>query len=100
MIYIRHATGSSIIYPLAKCCVSVFFVISGFVLTLSYRERPIEASGKDAIRFSAAKIKPLFPLHGIMLLFGLLREILTSHNPWYKYVVELLIVQAVSAADY
>ena len=50
--------------------VSVFFVLSGFVMTYSYWNRPIPPTLKDAVRFSIKKIKKLYPLHLLMLFVG------------------------------
>jgi peptidoglycan/LPS O-acetylase OafA/YrhL len=60
-------------------------------MTLSYWERPIEATGKEALKFSLKKIKPLFHLHVIMLFFGLLIGVLTTHSSWSAYIAKLVI---------
>lgn len=88
LIYIYHATH---LRPLGQWGVSVFFVLSGFVMTLSYWERPIKPTVEDAVAFSLRKIKRLFALHVIMLLCGLLREVLTTENSWPDYAVKLLL---------
>ena len=75
MVFIYHGTGLN---PLGIWGVSVFFSLSGFVMTYSYWERNLQANLHDAFLFSYKKIKKLFPLHIIMLLFGLLREVLIT----------------------
>ena len=52
--------------------VSVFFILSGFLMTYSYRDRPPAAGPFHAARFSLRKIGRLYPLHLIMLLAGAL----------------------------
>ena len=50
--------------------VSVFFVLSGFVMTYSYWNRPPQKSFKDSVLFSFKKIRKFYPLHLLMLLVG------------------------------
>ena len=50
--------------------VSVFFVLSGFLMTYSYWNRPIGKKFKDSFLFMIRKIRKLYPLHLLMLLAG------------------------------
>ena len=69
--YTYHGIGAKLYFG-GRWGVSVFFVLSGFVLVRSYWERPVEPTVRNAFAFSAGKIKKLFPLHVLMLLAGLL----------------------------
>lgn len=53
--------------------VSVFFILSGFVMTYSYWNRPPAVSLRDSMVFAAKKIKRLYPLHLCMLAVGAVR---------------------------
>lgn len=46
--------------------VSVFYVMSGFLLFYNYRDAELGVSLKDSFRFAIGKIKKLYPLHIIM----------------------------------
>lgn len=50
--------------------VSVFFSLSGFLMTYSYWNRPPQNSFKESVLFSIKKIRKLYPLHLLMLFFG------------------------------
>lgn len=50
--------------------VSVFFVLSGFLMTYSYWNRPPHNTFRGSVLFSIKKIKKLYPLHLLMLFFG------------------------------
>ena len=43
--------------------VSVFFILSGFVLTYSYYDKPLKADVKSSVSFALRKIGKLYPLH-------------------------------------
>ena len=58
----------------------VFFILSGFVMTYSYWNRPLKLSIKDAVFFTIIKIKRLYPLHLLMLFWGALFSFL-NHKP-------------------
>lgn len=52
--------------------VSIFFVLSGFVMFYSYNTREIKCSVTDNFCFAKIKIKKLYPLHIVMMLFSML----------------------------
>ncbi len=63
--------------------VSVFFVLSGFVMTYTYYNRELEKTLKKCIQFSINKIKKLYPLHILMMLSALVfvvKELLTNFS--------------------
>ena len=78
-IYLYHAirtfpSGDFLYFYFAKSQgpwgVSVFFILSGFVMTYAYRDRPPQRSLKNALLFSAGRIRRLYPLHLLMLAAG------------------------------
>ena len=78
-VFIFHANRSflgdgvlydSFIKSLGRWGVSVFFVLSGFVMTYAYWDRPPKENIKGAFFFSIRKIQKLYPLHLIMLFMG------------------------------
>ena len=50
--------------------VSVFFCLSGFVMTYSYWNRPPQNTFIDSVKFVIKKNSKLYPLHLIMLFWG------------------------------
>ena len=89
MIFAYHGIGPKINFA-GVWGVSVFFVLSGFVLVYSYWDRPTSnPTIKGAAAFSWSKIKRLFPLHVIMLIVGLIRELLQQQNSISNYVMKL-----------
>lgn len=55
--------------------VSIFFVLSGFVMTLSYMDKELDTSIKGLFKFSIGRIKKLYPLHIITMLAFLYFEV-------------------------
>lgn len=51
--------------------VSVFLVLSGFVMFFSYQDKILDMSLMGSLRFSVNKIKKLYPLHILMMLSAL-----------------------------
>lgn len=85
MIFVYHGIGSGVHFA-GVWGVSVFFVLSGFVLVYSYWDRSTtNPTIKGAAAFSWSKIKRLFPLHVIMLIAGLIRELLQQQDSIIKY---------------
>ena len=60
--------------------VSVFLILSGFVMTYAYWERPLSRKLRDVFAFAARKIWRLYPLHLIMLFWGALYLVLQHKN--------------------
>lgn len=93
-IFICH-TGHGVSWGLGAWGVSVFFVLSGFVLVYSQWNKYPDNKGvriKDAFLFSVKRIKKLFVLHVIMLLVGFGREIIIGE----EHIRQLLIKLAVT----
>ena len=70
-IYLSHAIDT----PSGGWGVSLFIMLSGFVMTYSYWEKAEQFDDltvKSAVRFSVNKIRPLYPLHLIMLTAALI----------------------------
>lgn len=70
-IFLSHAIDT----PSGAWGVSIFIMLSGFVMTYSYWDRaaaPENPTWKSALRFSMKKIRPLYPLHLIMLAVALI----------------------------
>lgn len=89
MIFMYHGIGSRIQFA-GVWGVSVFFVLSGFILVYSYWDRlMISPTIKESATFSWNKIKKLFPLHVIMLIVGLIRELLQEQDTIIHYVMKL-----------
>lgn len=68
LIFLAHAN----ILPTGSGGVSIFLVLSGFCMTYSYLDRPEKMPGHGMInnvKFAWGKIKKLYPLHLITLLF-------------------------------
>ena len=55
--------------------VSLFLVLSGFLMIYNYRSRELTAAPPACIRFGISKIKKLYPLHLLMLLAAVLLDI-------------------------
>lgn len=67
-IFFSHSTFF-IKWP--KLGVSVFFVLSGFLMMYTYEQKEFSLSLKNNISFSLNKIKKLYPLHIITMLFAI-----------------------------
>ena len=73
VIFICHA-GYGASWGLGAWGVSVFFVLSGFVLTYSYWDRisiDHQVNTKESFEFCKKRMGKLFLLHVIMLVIGL-----------------------------
>ena len=91
MIFFFHAH----IGNMGALAVSVFFVLSGFVMTYSYNNYKEKVTLKESILFSLNKIKKLYPLHIIMMLsiliFDLIVLLLKKEyiNP-FNWIIKLI----------
>ena len=65
-IFISHVSLNYM--SCGACAVSLFFVLSGFLLTVRSMGRDLETHGFSCLAFSWNKIKKLFPLHILMSL--------------------------------
>lgn len=72
--------------------VSVFFVLSGFLMTYSYWNREPGSSLADMAGFSLKKIRKLYPLHLIMLCAGAVYARKQGANPVniFKYLTKTI----------
>lgn len=99
-IYLYHALrtiqGKSIVghfftSGLGPWGVSVFFVLSGFLMTYSYWNRPPKRSIKDMALFTVRKIRKLYPLHLIMLFFASVYLVLAKDRSFLQIFKKLII---------
>lgn len=96
MIVMSHSalpTSLPFRYYLGKYAVVMFFIISGFVLSLSYGERLAkeEVSNK---RFFLTRISKFYPLHLLILLIIIpLDYRLGNLGPWYQTMAHALLLQ-------
>lgn len=65
--------------PLGAWGVSVFIVLSGFIMTYSYYSRELEHSIAFNFMFALGKIKKLYPLHVTMMLAVVLLTLLKNN---------------------
>ncbi|WP_114783429.1 acyltransferase family protein [Botryobacter ruber] len=84
--------------------VSFFFMLSGFVLSLTYRERIIQGS-VSIKEFWVARAARIYPLHFVMLLVAIpltVPEISTAPPSWLlKFFSNLFLVQSfIPVSDY
>jgi peptidoglycan/LPS O-acetylase OafA/YrhL len=87
------------------CIMSVFLMMSGFLMVYSYIDRETPASIPGCFRFTVGKIKKLYPLHvetaTIQLIMELifLAELIREHLEWlwgylFRFGVNLCLMQA------
>lgn len=74
-IFLCHA-GSSIHW--SALGVSIFFVMSGFLMEYTYNNRDMKVSLKENIKFSLKKIKKLYPLHILTMICAILLNVITT----------------------
>lgn len=98
------STGHTDITKLGGWGVSIFFVLSGFLMLLLYYDRD-GMDNVNGVHFAIDKIAGIYPLHIAMLLlnyiiqfvanFGQLGKILDIiNNYWVKFVVDASLMQA------
>lgn len=72
--------------------VSLFFVMSGFLMMYRYNDRDLNSSLKGNIRFAIQKIKKLYPLHIITMLFIIVLnvELMIRNGITLRTILELV----------
>ena len=84
---------------------SVFLMMSGFLMYYSYSERELSMKPTDSVKFSVGKIKKLYPLHVetalIQLVFNIIFffDLFKTHPEWYggfafRVGINLALLQA------
>ncbi len=58
----------------------MFYVMSGFLMYYTYENKSFEHSLKDNLKFSLSKIKKLYPLHIITMIFAIILSIAVMVN--------------------
>lgn len=71
-VFLAHTTDS--VWS-GQWGVSLFIVLSGFLLIYNHYEEDMESGAVAAIKFSVSRIKKFYPLHIVMLLIKLLLEL-------------------------
>ncbi|MBQ6461710.1 MAG: acyltransferase [Pseudobutyrivibrio sp.] len=71
-IFLAHA---KIVYSWPKLGVSIFFCLSGFLMTYVYMDRDLPVGLKESFLFSVKKIKKLYMLHIITMVAAVLIEL-------------------------
>ena len=72
MIFLHHFTiGNSVLFPEGFLGVSFFFILSGFVLTYTYKDKIINKSISSR-SFMIRRISKIYPLHLLLLAFAFL----------------------------
>ena len=72
--------------------VSIFIVLSGFLMAQSYKEKPLPRSIKEAALFSVNKLKKLYPLHIFMMIASLpFVIVLLFKGDFFKELMKLCI---------
>ncbi len=71
---------SHIFPPLGAWGVSVFFILSGFLMSYNYVERELEYGFLFSLKFSLLKIKKLYLLHIIMTLAAIPYQLYITEN--------------------
>lgn len=89
-IFISHS-GLGSFGALGAWGVSVFFVLSGFLMMYNYLQR--EADPKFGLRFAQKKIKSLYPLHIAMMVVAFL-YLLLSHSKTTESLTKALPLHA------
>ena len=58
--------------------VSVFLILSGFLMVYSYHQKTLSCSIRDCLSFSVRKVRKLYPLHIVMLFVAFLVLLITK----------------------
>ncbi len=79
--------------------VSVFFVLSGFLMFYSYGDKELETGITSCLRFGIQKIRKLYPLHIIVLMAviaaDVIKEIIggVTETNWWGIIPSIFLVQ-------
>lgn len=96
MIVISHSTlpiSQGLDNYLGECPVAIFFVISGFVLSLSKGEK-LEKGELSNKQFFLSRIFKLYPLHLVIIAIILPLDWRLGHLvPWYQILAHALLIQ-------
>ena len=68
-VVVWHVKKLPLNVPIGGWAVSVFFVLSGFLMAYHYCDRELEYGIKPQLKFSWSKIRKLYPLHIITLVY-------------------------------
>ena len=75
--------------------VSIFFIVSGFLMTYSYYGRELKTGLKDNLSFAVKKMRMLYPLHIICLLIIAVSIGIIGKSPaLWKYVGKTFVIDA------
>ena len=91
LVFLGHA--NMIPRGYASFGVSIFIVLSGFLMAMSYSEKKCEIGFSSQIKFSKAHIKKLYPLH-IVCMVGMLLFCDFSMINILKCALNIFLVQA------
>ena len=95
-IFVSHSELSS---QLGAWGVSVFFVLSGFLMVFTYAGKELSTSPGDAFRFSVGKIRKLYLLHIVMMAVAIPWEIKKSGLETSAGAVGLWLIKIVSSVS-
>ena len=95
-IFVSHSELSS---QLGAWGVSVFFVLSGFLMVFTYAGKELATSPRDAFRFSVGKIKKLYLLHIVMMAVAIPWEIKKSGLETSARAVGLWLIKIISSVS-
>lgn len=97
MIMISHSSlpiSDGVKAYLGECPVAIFFVISGFVLSLSYGER-LQSEEVSNKKFFLSRVFKIYPLHLLILILFVLGDWrLGILCPWYQTLAHVLLLQS------
>lgn len=94
-VFISHCD----ILDLGKWGVSIFFVLSGFVMVYNYYDRDIKCSLKNSLLFALKRIAKLYPLHILTLIATLflteeLSMVFQNPSVFKKVILNILLIQS------
>lgn len=97
MIMVSHSTlpmCKGLPEYLGECAVAIFFVISGFVLSLSYGER-LEKGEVSNKSFFQTRIFKLMPVNLLIIAILIPLDFRLGHtSPWYQILAHSLLIQS------